>query len=398
MANITKRGNSYRIRVSGGYDSKGKQIIFSTSWSPTPGMTEKQIEKELQRQAVLFEDSCKCRAAADMSRMKFEEFGDIWLTEYAAKRLRPRSLEHVKHLKERTYQAIGHLQINKINTRHIQIFINNLSETGINENTGGGLSPKTQRHYLSFISSVFDYAINMGAVTENPCKAVIMPAMSKKEKECYTIDEAQELINKLLTSAPIKYQAFFILAIYGGFRRGELLGLEWSDISFDDMTISIQRSSLYAPALGVFTDTTKTEQSKRVLKLPQKVFDILKKLRSEQAEQQLSMGDRWENSNRLFLNPNGEPIHPNTPYDWLKRFCEKENIRFLGIHAFRHLNASLLINSGADVRTVAAVLGHSQATTTLNIYAHSFAAAQAAALEAVSSVIDDIADKSDKKA
>ena len=80
-------------------------------------------------------------------------------------------------------------------------------------------------------------------------------------------------------------------------------------------------------------------------------------------------------------------MHPNTPYEWLKRHCKKHNLKFLGIHAFRRLNAALLINSGADVQIVAAMLGHSQASTTLNIYAYEFAEAKAKTSQAVADLI-----------
>jgi integrase len=82
-------------------------------------------------------------------------------------------------------------------------------------------------------------------------------------------------------------------------------------------------------------------------------------------------------------------MHPNTPYKWLKEFCDRTGQRFLGIHAFRHLSASLLIQSGADVRTVSAMLGRSQASTTLNIYAHSFAEVQARAGKAVGDILNN---------
>ena len=137
----------------------------------------------------------------------------------------------------------------------------------------------------------------------------------------------------------------------------------------------------------MFTDTTKTVQSQRALKLPAAVFDVLRQHRVEQVQERLRMGDQWHDSQRLFVNAFGEPMHPNTPYHWLKDFCQETGQRFLGVHHFRHLNASLLINSGADVRTVSASLGHSQVTTTLNIYAHTFAEAQTRAGEAVAEAL-----------
>lgn len=376
MATITKlNSGAYRIRVSCGYTAAGKQIVRSMNWKPAHGMSEKQIEKELNRQAIQFEDTCNGRGIS--GNIKFETFARQWFEEYAKVKLRIRTIARLHQLEERTYTAIGHLRMDKINVRHVQAFINNLQEDGINKRTGGGLSPKTVRHYLSFISGVFDYAQNCGFVTGNPCKAVILPELKKKPPEYYTLDEAQALIDALNADAPIMYRVFFLLAIYGGFRRGELLGLEWRDIDFKNCTVSICRTSLYTPSTGIFTDTTKTEQSKRVLKLPSDLFPLLGELRKEQVKRGVS------GSGRLFVNEIGEPLGTNAAYYWLKRFCAAHGLRFLGIHAFRHLNASLLISTGADVKTVSAALGHSQATTTLNIYTHAFAEAQASASSAV---------------
>lgn len=387
MATITRLGDSYRIRVSCGYDGKGKQIRRSTTWKPAPGMTEKQIEKELKRQAVLFEESCQGKAIN--GNIKLEAFAKQWFKEYAEVKLRPRTLKRWHELEERTYQALGHLRMDKINVRHIQQFINNLSEPGVNQRTGGGLSPKTIRHYVTFLSDVFDYAMRAGVAKENPCRLVILPAMEKKDPEFYTLEEAQIFIDRLQTKAPIKYRAFFILAIYGGFRRGELLGLEWKDIDFNTGVIRIERNSLYTSELGTFTDTTKTEKSKRSLKLPESVINLLREHRKEQRVHRLAMGDQWQDHDRLFTQDNGKPMNPGTPYEWLKRFCNEEGLRFLGVHSLRHLNASLLINNGVDVKTVSAALGHSQTSTTLNIYAHSFGSAQAAASEAIANVLEN---------
>lgn len=249
------------------------------------------------------------------------------------------------------------------------------------------LSPKTIRNYHGFVSSVLSYAVRMGMLQHNPAQNVTLPHAERKEKECYSLEEAQAFLVSL-ESAPVKYRAFFVLAIYGGFRRGEILGLEWPDLDFDNCVVSIRRTSQYLKERGVFTDTTKTVQSQRSLKLPVEVFDVLKQLRAEQSLARLQLGDQWHDSQRLFVNAFGDPMHPNTPYSWLKNFCKETGQRFLGVHQFRHLNASLLINSGADVRTVSASLGHSQVTTTLNIYAHTFAEAQARAAESIAAKLD----------
>lgn len=451
MATIKKRegkaGVSYLIRVSGGYGVDGNQVVYSMTWRPEPGMKPKQIEKELQRQAVLFEEQCAGRGAN--GAIKFEAFARQWFQEYAEPNLRARSVSRLHQFEERTYTALGHIRLDKLTSRHIQSFINNLGEEGISVRRVGArakelprdipqkelaqragigpstvssayrgervsldtaeklaqalgqdvkklftveavkesLSPKTIHNYHSFVSSVLGYAVRMGMIRDNPARNVILPPLEQQEKVCYTLEEAQRFLDSL-EEAPTKYQAFFVLAIYGGFRRGELLGLEWKDIDFQDHIISIRRTSLYTKEKGIFTDTTKTAQSQRMLKLPPAVFEILKKHRAVQSAERLKLGDVWQDSDRLFVNWDGRPMHPNTPYHWLQRFCEKSGQRFLGVHQFRHLNATLLITSGTDARTVSAALGHSQTSTTLNIYTHTFQEAQARAGEAVAAALE----------
>lgn len=109
------------------------------------------------------------------------------------------------------------------------------------------------------------------------------------------------------------------------------------------------------------------------------IFDLVRALRAEQAQQRLMLGDQWQESGRLFTREDGTPISLQRPYRWLEKFCEEKGLPFYGIHQFRHLNASLLIYGGEDVKTVSAALGHSQTSTTLNIYAHTFETAQARA-------------------
>lgn len=109
----------------------------------------------------------------------------------------------------------------------------------------------------------------------------------------------------------------------------------------------------------------------------------------EQAQQRLRCGDQWIDTDRLFVSWNGKPINPNTPYSWLDRFCKRTRIRRAksAIHSFRHLNASLLITNGVDVKTVSNALGHSQVSTTTNIYAHTIAKVQAEASEAIAKAL-----------
>lgn len=384
MANIRKRGNSYQIRVGVGYKPDGTQISRSMTWTPAQGMSERQIEKELNRQAVIFEEECRSRSAGGM--VKFEIFAEEWFSEYAKSNLRNTTFNFLYHQRLRVYRAIGDTSMEKITVRQLQEFINSLSKDGANEVNGKPLSPKTVRHVLSLVSDIFAYAVRMGIVRENPCVRVVLPKLVRKEKKIYTVEETVRLM-ELLRKEPVKYRAFFFLLIYSGCRRGELLGLEWRDVDFANCLISIRRTSCYTPDRGTYTDTTKTEQSKRTLKLPQEVMDILCELREFQLRQADIFGDKWVESGRLFTKETGEPQHPNTSYHWLEKFCARNGLPFYGLHSFRHLFASLLVSNGVDIVTVSGVLGHSAVSTTSNIYCHMLEDARVRASDTVASAL-----------
>lgn len=173
MATVTKRGDSYRIKVSCGYDINGKQVVQTKTWRPDPNMTSTQIKKELQRQAVLFEESCKIGQVT--SSVKFEAFAEQWFEEYAKINLRNTSYERMKQLTQRVYPEMGHMRLDKITGRHVQKFINDLLLNGKNQINGKPLSRKTVLHHLSFISDVFSYAVKMGMLCDNPCRVVSLP-------------------------------------------------------------------------------------------------------------------------------------------------------------------------------------------------------------------------------
>lgn len=380
MATIKKRGNSYLIRVSCGYDINGNHKEQSMTWKPDEGMTKKQIEKELNRQAVMFEESGN--HGFKTSTMKFQELAEEWFENYAKNALRSITYERMLQLTHRVYPAIGHLRIDKITAKHLQGFVNFLAKEGANEKTDKPLAPKTIRHNLSFISDVFSYAVRIDLVSDNPCRKVTIPKGEVKEKPIYSQEEIAQLLTAI-NGEPTKYRAFFFLIAYSGFRRSEMFGLKWKDIDFENNIISIKRTSNYTSERGIYTDTTKTKRSKRVLKISPYIMGILKELKDEQDEEALRLGDKWVESDRLFVKWNGEPMNNQTPYGWLKEFCEKNDMPFYGIHSFRHFAASALISSGLDVVTVSGALGHCNSGTTLNVYAHMFQTAQARVAQAM---------------
>ena len=124
------------------------------------------------------------------------------------------------------------------------------------------------------------------------------------------------------------------------------------------------------------------------MSLQPNILNLIKQLKKEQQERSKKIGDLWEENDRLFVTWCGKPMHPNTPYTWLKRFCDNEDIPFKGLHSFRHSVATQAITNGVDIKTVSAILGHSQTSTTLNIYAHAVQKSNTKALNLIAELLD----------
>jgi integrase len=388
MATIQKRGNSYKINVSCGYSVNGKQARQSMTWKPTEEMTAKQIEKEVKRQAVLFEENCK--RGQTTAVIKFEDFARLWFEEVAELKLKRRTIVNYKGLEARTYKAIGHLRMDRVTPRDIQRFISNLCNGERLDKREQKLSPKTVKNHVSFISTIFNHAVKMQIVKENPCRMAELPRAEEVEHEVYTVEEAQKFLDCLQNQPIEEFQhvAFFTLAIFTGLRRGELLGLEWKDVDFDMGVLSVKRTSNYTNVDGIYTDTPKNRRSRRTLNPPPEIINFLKCYKLQQQDYIEAVGEEWTDTDRLFTQWNGEPMFPNSVQHFLRRFCKKAGLRCLSPHSFRHFTASALIHAGVDVKTIQAILGHSTPTTTLSIYLHTFEAAQVAAMKAIASTVN----------
>ena len=168
-----------------------------------------------------------------------------------------------------------------------------------------------------------------------------------------------------LQGEPLKHRLAITLLLYTGLRRGELLGLEWRDISWDNGTISVERASQYIKGQGIFTKVPKTKGSIRKLSLPLGVMDLLRQYRVWQIEQRLIMGDKWIDTGRLFTTEDGGPMHPDSLFTWFNRLQKKNGLPHISLHGLRHTSATVLITSGVDIRTVSQRLGHQQASITI---------------------------------
>jgi integrase len=265
------------------------------------------------------------------------------------------------------------------------------------------LSDQTIKHHHRLIHAILETAVRWQYLKDNPASRIDAPKVEKKEARHF--DEEQTMILlEALENEPLKYKTIILLTIYGGLRAGEVLGLEWNDIDFNKRIIEIKRSSQYVDK-KIITKSPKNETSCRLVTYPQIIMTLLKEYKVWWQGEKSKCVDKWHKTDRLFVQSEGLPMHPTTPSKWYLQFIRRHNEKVkhdeklteedkeililpeVNFHGLRHTSATLLISQGHDIQTVAARLGHSTASTTLNIYSHALRSADSAAADGLESML-----------
>jgi integrase len=451
MATVRKRGNSYFIRAYAGYDVNKKQIEKVMTWKPDANLSEKQIEKQLKKVVSDFENKIASGQSlsgdirfADFAEKWLESNEKQFAPSYFASckltltrinkaighirldKLQPHHLmEFYKNLseagvKQTTPRAVTQKLADLIKEKKITkvslAATSGVSTTTISTACKGKninlscaekiafaldmdtksifttiheketLSDKTILYHHRIISNILQAAVYWQVITDNVARRVKSPKVERKEAKYLDNTEAVTLV-KALEDATIKWKTVVMLLLFSGMRKGELLGLEWPDIDFENNIIQIQRASQYLPSKGIFTKDTKNSFSVRTLKLPPDIFKLLQQYKIWQNKERLMQGDRWEESNRLFVQENGLPMFPDSPNIWLDKFIKDNDLPHFSPHTLRHTNISLMIAAGVPMRNVSARAGHADMTTTSKIYAHAIKTADEMASEAINDIL-----------
>lgn len=159
------------------------------------------------------------------------------------------------------------------------------------------------------------------------------------------------------------------------------------DIDYKNNMITVCRTSQYLPEKGIFTKGTKNDSSVRTIKLPEQAFELLKVHRKWQRKKRIAIGDRWVDSDRIFAQDDGTPVHPDSITGWFHDFISRTDLPQISIHSLRHTNITLLLAAGIPLRTVSYRAGHAQTSTTSNIYSHAIRTADEKAAEVLESML-----------
>lgn len=221
---------------------------------------------------------------------------------------------------------------------------------------------------------VFDYAIKMNIITDNPMRKVKLPKRKETINEVnkfYNTKELKHFFDCVKDYGNMKYLAFFRLLAFTGMRKGEALALNWSDIDFNKKQVHITKGVVLDENEIPIISTTKTKKSVRTVSLDDESLATLRKWKIEQAKELMSIGINSLNKHQLLFTYDANKLYrPSYSNCWLEQIIKKYNLKKITMHGFRHSHCSLLFEMETPIQVVQERLGHTNIKTTMDIYTH----------------------------
>ncbi len=450
---------TYRIQVKAKNERTGKFEAKVMTWRKPPELNEKQVQREVNRVAVEFEDKFRKQMSgllATDNDVTFMEYANKWLERIK----RTQSLNYYTRAIDslRKYEEyFGQVKLKNMTPAMIQGFIDELCNTPskrhsaklvgdiervikrsfykqkeICENSGVSRSiifsaksghnitmenakricetlnvkyeelftTVTEEHFYAketiskhkrVLHTILANAKRERLIEHNfASRDYILPIRGeKKEVRILNDKEAKLLVKALETEENPKWKHSLLISLFMGIRRGELAGLEWQDIDFENKTMKIQRSVQDIPRYGLITKEPKTENSKRVISMPDKLISYLKEYKTYWDKEKEYYGDRWKDNNRLFANEDGQTISPGLFRVWLQKILFRAGLPIVTLHSLRHTNITLQLIAGVDMKTVSARAGHARASTTSDFYSHFITNSDIHASEIINKIFEE---------
>ena len=400
MATIIEKRNkagqlvSYKVQVAVGRDERNKQIWRTKTFKRPEGLTPARERKEIQRLADAWAEEQKAEynkthSKTDKTKITLSDFINmVWFKDHIASHT-PNSVRFYESMTAIILRYFGdRIKLSQIDAETVKRFANYM-KTEAKSKTGEPYSDTTQAHVFSALRSIFKYALRFRYIKEDPTADLLQsekPHRQKKKVEFLTVDQARTFL-KCAAQEPKLWETLINVLLLCGLRRGEAVGLKWSDIDSNNMTINIARSvAIDKDSEEKFIiKSTKTGQE-RTIPLPQRVYALLMELKAER-EKKLGL-DIFPN-NYIFCREDNPalPLYVTSPTDYIRKFEKRYGLPLVSPHDLRHSCASLLLQSGANVKQVQTILGHQDAQTTLDFYVGSDANEEKKALEKVSSLL-----------
>lgn len=369
---VRKRENGHwEGRIVVGHKRNGEPIFRSVY-----ACKQKELLDKLHREIAAYDGV----ELTEDSLMTLGDWLDRWLNEYAANAVRHTTLKNYRHMAEQVKRELGGKQISSVTTEDVQRMYRRLREQGRihpDEEHGAALSASTVRHIHAMLHLALDAAVREHIIAWNPTVHATPPRAEHSEMRILTVREL-DMFMAAIRRDEVWYD-FFYTEITTGLRRGEICGLRWDDFDEQNGVLHVRRT-LHMEDGRPVTGATKTGSGTRDILLADSTTELLQRRKAASCSE-------W-----IFPNPlrPEQPLSPNTAYARLKTLLKDANLPDIRFHDLRHTFSTHALKSGVDAKTLSAILGHTNASFTLDTYTHVTGDMQKRASEIVGGFLEDI--------
>lgn len=356
---VIKRGASWSVVIDLGRDETGRRV---RKWH-----SGYRTKKDAERARIELLSRLDQGTYVPPSKMSIGAFlVQEWLPAKRATIKETTFASYEMHVTKHIVPRIGGVPLLSVSAGHLNAFYADLLADG-RRNGAGGLSPATVERIHATIHKALADAVRWGRLARNPADRADPPKESTAEMSVWTPEQLGTFLDSVRTD---RLFAAWLMAAMTGMRRGELLGLKWSDLDLEAGTVSVRQIRTVAK-YRVVTFTPKTEKGRRTIALDPHTVAALRSYRVAQKEERVLLGPDYANSDDLvFTKPNGSAIHPERFSAWFTQRCRKSGLPRVRLHDVRHSYVTALLAEGVPLKVVSQRVGHASPMVTMTIYQH----------------------------
>jgi integrase len=292
---------------------------------------------------------------------------------------------YVQHVECHIAPHIGTVKLQKLSGSQVNALYAKLAESGRKDGKSG-LSPLTIHHVHSCLHKACKDAVRWGRISRNPLDAADPPRTKgdgTKEMKTWTKEELKSFLEYI--SDDRLYGLWYTIA-FTGMRRGEAIGLRWSDVDLENARLSVRRA-LIPINREVVVSEPKTVKGRRVVALDPGTIEVLKTQAARQLDEQTEWDDLWIDSGLVFTAENGEALDPESVSRYWRQAVKKALLPQIRLHDLRHTHATLALQAGIHPKVVSERLGHATVSITLDTYSHAIPAMQEEAAALIAGLV-----------